>query len=1634
MTSEGSDGYFISFLLDPSEEVSVWLSSLHLSQYASSFSQAGYRTLGDCNGLTEERLLAIGQFPTGHRRRILRSLDVLMVGCDDGKGSEGRRKPVPCPRNIFLKDGKRVVQTQQGNEAIENKTVAVTKSLPARTHEESMPRSIPKKVASSGSSSASLHSSNESLSLSSHSLPSDWENSEEPPASEDAPEGFQGVMVDNDIYESTHTFKGSGPRQTRSYKLRHRPVPEIPESTFIPSHDWKTSMEQQKQQSGPEAPSGPSSREKDPHQRTSSPIDPYGELYLYNNNNAEDKQDVVTNETFNVKEKQKKTRKQQTKQKQRVAESRRKFSQQHTAAHNDDGYSMIQSCPPNQEKTSSETSSNPATSLKISLQTPPKLTGNQPLVNASDIYSEPLDTLSGLVKHTLPDHSESAISPYACYYGGPKSSVKMGWLDKLSPQGNCVFQRRWVKFDGENLTYYNNDKEMYSKGLVPLSAVKQVRSVGENKLEVVTSQRTFVFRAEKEGERQDWLEVLQSALKSRSSISHKPSKHSSSKSGYVELRGHKGKVYLSLTGTKVRLCKTDQDFNTGMAIAVVDLTAACVKHVDRRSFEINTPFRSFCFTAESEREREEWIEAVQESIVETLSNYEVAEKVWFNQSNRNCADCRAPNPEWASINLGVVICKMCAGQHRFLGSGISQVRSLKLDSSIWTNELVELFLEVGNENANKFWAFNLPLEEELHMGATPEQRATFHRRKYRERKYRRVLGGLHNQEGLNQALCAAVLQSDVLVTMALVFSGADVMCATGDPEHSTPYLLAQKGGQRLQMEFLYHNQLSEFAKLEMVGDSGFPVETSSFMDGFLYCSISMSKNNLDRRGRDDTARRWCTLEGGYLSYYDGERSATAIGRVDLREVVSLAINNTETMTGTGAMFTFEIYLQSEKVLMFGLETLEAQRDWAQAIAKCFVPVRAEPLLKKDCELVGRLYYKEGHDLYHWRTGWFCLVGCELFFCPEDKQVAEGVLQLKRLQELTVSTHVQGEERVQVLLMVESGRTIYIHGVTKQDFALWHSAIQLAAGRDGRALSNQQLSKNDVPIIVDSCIAFVTQYGLCYQGIYQKNGDPKRSAQLLEDFTRDARNVKLRVQDHRLEDVTDTLKHFLSQCEDALLAKELYPYWISALDEENEEDRIEKYSTYIQSLPKINRSTLAALLQHLYRVQSCSHINQMKAQSLACVFSSCLFQTEGHTTPETRVVEDLISNYIQLFSVNEEQVRQMERENRFITRWKDTTFSPAGDLIFEVYLEKKEPENCCLIKVSPTMSSDELVDSTLDLKGIETSLQDFWTAFEVIENGELERPLHYKAKVLEQVLEWNALEDPSSAFVLIRKFPGHKMSHSNPDDPMDITKREQLKFKDGSTKLLSGHKFQDKYLVLRDKKLLLYKDAKSAKPEREVPVESVKCYLGLRKKLKSTSNWGFTVYTQKQQWYFCCEGKDSQLDWVISIIRSKHGGDLWPTCKEKSKLSVQLSGAAHGSALRGSANTRRRQSKEDNRMLPVNATSKNSATSENSAEADNKHKSAALESLLKLKDQKGDLKLGHKRATSGGNCPPVPSDRTTSDGPPQIPRRPSHPDVDIPSKLQPKKPAFGFAAAQMPQNLLNELSSVLNQTGRAAKES
>ncbi|XP_028306990.1 arf-GAP with dual PH domain-containing protein 2-like isoform X1 [Gouania willdenowi] len=61
--------------------------------------------------------------------------------------------------------------------------------------------------------------------------------------------------------------------------------------------------------------------------------------------------------------------------------------------------------------------------------------------------------------------------------------------------------------------------------------------------------------------------------------------------------------------------------------------------------------------------------------------------------NNLCADCQAPEPDWASYTLGVFVCLNCCGMHRNLPA-ISKVKSIRLDH--WEDSLVEFMQQRGN--------------------------------------------------------------------------------------------------------------------------------------------------------------------------------------------------------------------------------------------------------------------------------------------------------------------------------------------------------------------------------------------------------------------------------------------------------------------------------------------------------------------------------------------------------------------------------------------------------------------------------------------------------------------------------------------------------------------------------------------------------------------------------------------------------------------------------------------------------------------------------------------------------------------------------------------------------------------------
>uniref|UniRef100_A0A8C4JUM0 Arf-GAP with coiled-coil, ANK repeat and PH domain-containing protein n=1 Tax=Dromaius novaehollandiae TaxID=8790 RepID=A0A8C4JUM0_DRONO len=222
-----------------------------------------------------------------------------------------------------------------------------------------------------------------------------------------------------------------------------------------------------------------------------------------------------------------------------------------------------------------------------------------------------------------------------------------------------------------------------------------------------------------------------------------------------------------------------------LTVVVEDLRLCTVKpceDIERRfCFEVVSPTKSCMLQADSEKLRQAWIQAVQASIAsayrESPDSYyierldrtaspstssidsatdsrernmkgeTILQRVQSIPGNDQCCDCGQPDPRWASINLGILLCIECSGIHRSLGVHCSKVRSLTLDS--WEPELLKLMCELGNSTMNQIYEAQC---EELGLkkptaGSSRQDKETWIKVKYVEKKF---LKKLPNGEALTE--------------------------------------------------------------------------------------------------------------------------------------------------------------------------------------------------------------------------------------------------------------------------------------------------------------------------------------------------------------------------------------------------------------------------------------------------------------------------------------------------------------------------------------------------------------------------------------------------------------------------------------------------------------------------------------------------------------------------------------------------------------------------------------------------------------------------------------------------------------------------------------------------------------------
>lgn len=176
--------------------------------------------------------------------------------------------------------------------------------------------------------------------------------------------------------------------------------------------------------------------------------------------------------------------------------------------------------------------------------------------------------------------------------------------------------------------------------------------------------------------------------------------------------------------------------------------------------------------------------------------------LWKIDGNKTCADCGGPDPEWCSINLGLLICQNCASFHRNLGTRISKVRSLRLDKLL-PGELI-VVKAIGNNNGNKFWESTLSPEEKiLTSTSNREIRDTFIHEKYAERHF--IKGFSLTQEKKNKALHKACKQNDFLAVYRALTNGAEVNAIEHSLAQQSPLHFAVQKGDQTCIELLLLN-------------------------------------------------------------------------------------------------------------------------------------------------------------------------------------------------------------------------------------------------------------------------------------------------------------------------------------------------------------------------------------------------------------------------------------------------------------------------------------------------------------------------------------------------------------------------------------------------------------------------------------------------------------------------------------------------------------------------------------------------------------------------------------------------------------------------------------------------------------
>ena len=408
---------------------------------------------------------------------------------------------------------------------------------------------------------------------------------------------------------------------------------------------------------------------------------------------------------------------------------------------------------------------------------------------------------------------------------GGSAVLTQGYLLKRSSNMRADWKRRYFVLDAlGHLTYYRGDRDVRSgsaKETVRLltATIKPDLEDAPNMrfcFRVVSPEKTYCLQAESQADRARWMEAITTAIAgllnnadaiqaSVSAISSPPPRGSHARS----------MSFGSTLGGDYSASDVDGE-PAGDAVGVVGGHA---RHLSSASV------------------------GSAGHLVDADGRATLAE-LRSAPGNDACADCGMVDPDWASLNLGVMLCIQCGGVHRQLGVHVSKVRSCTLDVRAWEPSVVAMFREWGNARANALWegggvgvgrdgvggdgvggdgnvrgdGIDLRANDDDASKPPTKPSATDSldaKRAYITAKYvrRAYVSSPDGDYGWQSELASACATGDVASAMEAIARGADVNGGGGGFDRDLPLLhVAAEGGRDAVVEALLQNGADARAK------------------------------------------------------------------------------------------------------------------------------------------------------------------------------------------------------------------------------------------------------------------------------------------------------------------------------------------------------------------------------------------------------------------------------------------------------------------------------------------------------------------------------------------------------------------------------------------------------------------------------------------------------------------------------------------------------------------------------------------------------------------------------------------------------------------------------------------------------